>query len=92
MQVKGCDSVLHLYDAIREALASGVLIVTPPFPPFTDEAAAKKGAVTTRQMPFQSAALILIFTPIDILRQRNVTFSFNPHDPTLLPDRTESRP
>jgi hypothetical protein len=64
VKLPGCTSVLHMYDAVREALASGVLVVDPPFPAFTEAAAAKKDAVTTRQMPYQSAALVLIFTPI----------------------------
>jgi hypothetical protein len=60
-------SVLHLYDAVREALNSGLLIVSPPFPILTATAVAKQERVSTRQMPFQSAALILNFTPVDLL-------------------------
>ena len=74
-QIKG---LLHLYDAIREALTEGVLVVTPSFPIFTVVAAAKMESVTTKQTPFQSAALILIFTPIDVLRQQSYTFVFDP--------------
>jgi hypothetical protein len=75
---KGNISVLHLYDAVREALTSRLLIVAPPFPILTATAAAKKERVSTRQMPFQSAALILIFTLVDILRQQVFSFTFDP--------------
>jgi hypothetical protein len=37
--------LLHLYDAIREALTAGVLVVTPTFPIFTATAAAKMKSV-----------------------------------------------
>jgi hypothetical protein len=70
-------SVLHLYDAIREALTSGVIIVTPAFPVLTATAVAKLEKVSTRQMPFQAAALILIFTPVDILRQQGFVFTID---------------
>ena len=60
---KGNMRVLHPY-AVREALTSGLLIVAPAFPVLTATAVAKQQNVSTRQMPFQAAALILIFTPV----------------------------
>jgi hypothetical protein len=43
VKLPGCTSVCAAYDdAVREALASGVLVVDPPFPAFTEAAAAKK--------------------------------------------------
>ena len=85
-------SVLHLYDAIREALTSGVLIVTPAFPVLTATAVSKQRNVSTRQMPFQSAALILIFTPVDILRQQGFSFTFDPLGGNRPPSRTTRVP
>ena len=70
--------MLKPFFAIREALTSGVLIVTPAFPVLTATAVAKQQNVSTRQMPFQAAALILIFTPVDILRQQGFSFTFDP--------------
>jgi hypothetical protein len=69
--------LLHLYDAIREALTSGLLVVSTPFPVLTATAVAKLEKVSTRQMPFQAAALILIFTPVDILRQQGFVFTID---------------
>jgi hypothetical protein len=77
-QVGGQDLSTFYRLVIREALTAGVLVVTPTFPIFTVVAAAKMESVTTRQMPFQSAALILIFTPLDVLRQQSYTFMFDP--------------
>ena len=70
---------LHqLYDLIREALAAGELTTNPPFPKLTPEAIAKQGtAGSAHQAAYQSAALIMIFTPIEILR-RQVSIFINP--------------
>ena len=84
--------VLHLYDAVREALTSGLLIVSPPFPSLTATAITKQRNVSTRQMPFQSAALILIFTPVDILRQQGFSFTFDPLGRNRPPSRTTRIP
>ena len=80
---------MHLYDTIREALTSGVLLVSPPFPVFTDAALAKIESVTSRQMPFQAAALVLIYTPLEILLQRQFTFTFDPSGADRPQSRTE---
>jgi hypothetical protein len=85
-------SVLHLYDAVREALTSGLLIVSPPFPILTATAVAKQERVSTRQMPYQSAALILIFTPVDILLQQRFSFTFDPLGRNRPPSRTTRIP
>jgi hypothetical protein len=85
-------SVLHLYDAVREALTSGLLLVSPPFPILTATAVAKQERVSTRQMPYQSAALILIFTPVDILLQQKFSFTFDPLGRNRPPSRTTRIP
>ena len=85
-------SVLHLYDAIREALTSGVLIVTPAFPVLTATAITKQQNVSTRQMPFQAAALVLIFTPVDILRQQGFVFTIDATGSSRPPSRTTRVP
>jgi hypothetical protein len=78
---KASISVLYLYDAIREAMTSGMLIVSPPFPILSATAIAKQRSVSTRRKPFQSAALILIFSPVEILRQQGFTFTLDPSGP-----------
>ncbi len=62
--------LLQLFDLIRDALANGEIATIPAFPALTAAATAKLSTAKTYQAPFQSAALILIFTPIDILRRR----------------------
>jgi hypothetical protein len=69
--------LLQLYDLIRDALANGEISSVPAFPALTAAATAKLSTARTHQAPFQSAALILIFTPIEILRRRH-SFFVNP--------------
>ncbi len=69
--------LLQLYDLIRDALANGEISTVPAFPALTALATAKLSTSKTHQAPFQSAALILIFTPIEILRRR-VSIFVNP--------------
>ena len=71
------NSLLQLYDLIREALAAGEISTNPPYPELTAAAIAKQATASTHQAAYQSAALILIFTPIEILRQQ-VTILVNP--------------
>jgi ribonuclease HI len=72
-----------LFDLIRGALASGEITTDPPFPLHTATAQAKKdqGTSTKWFVPFEAAAVTLIFTPIEILRQR-YTFTINPLNST----------
>ena len=74
---KGGKSLLQLYDLIRDALAAGELTTNPPFPTLTSDAIAKQDTASTHQAAYQSAALIMIFTPIEILRQQ-VSIFINP--------------
>jgi ribonuclease HI len=69
--------LLQLFDLIRDALANGEISTVPAFPELTAAATAKLSTAKTYQAPFQSAALILIFTPIEILRRR-VSIFVNP--------------
>ncbi len=69
--------LLQLFDLIRDALANGEISSAPAFPALTAAATAKLSTAKTHQAPFQSAALILIFTPIEILRRR-YSFFVNP--------------
>ena len=72
-------TLLFLYDLIREALLSGELTTTPPFPLFTAEITAKQAqGLTFNYSPYAAAAVKLIFIPIDIWRQQGVTFFINP--------------
>lgn len=70
--------LVFLHDLIRGALASGEVTTNPPFPIITATAQAKQAQGTTQWfVPFDAAALILIYTPIEILR-RQYTFTINP--------------
>jgi hypothetical protein len=69
--------LLQLFDLIRDALANGEISSAPAFPALTAAATAKLSTAKTHQAPFQSAALILIFTPIEIIR-RHYSFFVNP--------------
>jgi ribonuclease HI len=69
--------LLQLFDLIRDAFASKELTSTPAFPELTELAIAKQSTAKTHQASYQSAALICIFTPIEILR-RQVSFRINP--------------
>jgi ribonuclease HI len=69
--------LLQLFDLIRDAFASKELTSTPAFPELTELAIAKQSTAKTHQAAYQSAALICIFTPIEILR-RQVSFHINP--------------
>ena len=72
-------SLLFLYDLIREALHSGELSSTPPLPRITDLAAAKRAEGQVRNfVPYESAALWLIFTPIHIWRAQGYSFRIHP--------------
>ena len=69
--------LLQLFDLIRDAFANGEITTAPAFPALTVAATAKLSTAKTHQAPFQSAALISIFTPIEILRRR-VSIFVNP--------------
>lgn len=69
--------LLQLFDLIRGAFANGEISTVPPFPALTEAATTKLSTSKTHQAPFQSAALICIFTPIGILRRR-VSIFVNP--------------
>jgi ribonuclease HI len=69
--------LLQLYDLIRDALANGEISSVPVFPALTAAATDKLSTAKTHQAPFQTAALIFIFTPIEILRRR-YSFFVNP--------------
>jgi hypothetical protein len=70
--------LLFLYDLIQEALASGELTSEPPFPPFSESAQTRRDqGIKTNFVPYEAAAVSLIFTPIEILRQQ-YSFKINP--------------
>jgi ribonuclease HI len=70
--------LVFLYDLIREALTSGELTTNPPFPIFTEAAQARQDQGKSRWFaPYEAAAVIMIFTPVEILRQR-YSFTINP--------------
>jgi hypothetical protein len=74
--------LVFLYDLIRGALASGEVTTNPPFPLITATAQAKKAQGATQWfVPFEAAAVTLILTPIEILRQQ-YTFTINPLNST----------
>ena len=78
-QATNGPSLVFLYDLIREALLSGELTSTPPFPRFTAEIIAKQAqGVTSNFSPYAAAAVKLILTPIDIWREQGVAFFINP--------------
>jgi hypothetical protein len=75
-------SLVFLYDLIREALTSGELTTNPPFPIFTDAAQARQDQGKSRWFaPYEAAAVTMIFTPVEILRQR-YSFTINPQNCT----------
>jgi hypothetical protein len=62
---------VFLYDLIRDALTSGELTTDPPFPIFTEAAQARQELGKSRWFaPYEAAAVSMIFTPIEIFRQR----------------------
>jgi len=69
-------SLIFLFDLIREALVSGEITTNPPFPEHTAESLANATSAN-HHVPYQSAALILIFSPIAVLSRR-ITFFVNP--------------
>ena len=70
--------LLFLYDLIQEALTSGELTTDPPFPPFSASAQTRRDqGIKTNFVPYEAAAVSLIFTPIEILR-RQYSFKINP--------------
>jgi hypothetical protein len=70
--------LVFLYDLIRDALTSGELTTDPPFPHFPETVQAKQAqGVHHHFVAFDSAAVMLIFTPIEILR-RQVSIFINP--------------
>ena len=80
-------SLLFLFDLIREALTSGELTSNPPFPRFSVTAQAKQDQGVHRFFtPFAAAAVMLIFTPIEIWRQQGRLFSINPINVTMKAD------
>jgi len=63
--------LVFLYDLIRDALTSGELTTDPPFPIFTEAAQARQDLGNSRWFsPYEAAAVSMIFTPIEIFRQR----------------------
>jgi hypothetical protein len=79
--------LLVLFDLIREALTSGELTTDPPFPRFPAAVQAKQAqGVHHFFVPFDAAAVMLIFTPIEIWRQQGRSFSINPINVTLKAD------
>ena len=76
-------SLLFLFDLIREALLSGELICDPPFPQLTASEIAKQSRGVRRNfIPYEAAAVMLIFTPIDVWRQEGRSFYINPINST----------
>ena len=72
-------SLLFLFDLIREALVSGELTSNPPFPRFPAAIQAKQAqGVHHNFVPFDAAAVMLIFTPIEIWHQQGRSFLINP--------------
>jgi hypothetical protein len=86
ISVKG-RSLLFLFDLIREALVSGELTTDPPFPRFTAAVEAKQAQGTRHTFAaFESAAVALIFTPIEIWRRQGRSFFINPINVTMKAD------
>ena len=89
-QSKEGHSLLFLYDLIREALHFGELSSSPPLPPISAIAAQKRAQGISRfYIPYEAAALTLIFTPIQVLRDQGYSFHINPtrtdRPPSLTP-------
>jgi hypothetical protein len=83
-------SLLFLYDLIREALQFGELSSSPPLPPISALATSKRAQGQARNfIPFESAALMLIFTPIQVWRDMGYSFQIHPtradRPPSLTP-------
>jgi hypothetical protein len=86
-------SLLFLYDLIREALQFGELSSSPPLPQISALAANKHAQGQSRTfVPFESAALMLIFTPIQIWRDMGYTFLIHPKRPDRPPSLTPFTP
>jgi hypothetical protein len=86
ISVKG-SRLLVLFDLIREALSSGELTTDPPFPHFPETVQAKQAqGVHHHFVAFDSAAVMLIFTPIEIWRQQGRSFLINPINVTIKAD------
>ena len=79
--------LVFLFDLLLEALTSGELTTDPPFPRFPAAVQAKQALGVHRNFTaFHSAAVMLIFTPIEIWRQQGRSFSINPINVTMKAD------